>query len=539
VRTLCAAARVSGMCVAARSSVESTQSLWNTLTVRPSFGRQAIDRLHVDVAVVGGGITGVTSALLLKDAGRSVAVLEARELGSGVTAGTSAHITSVLDTRYHQLEQTFGREGAALAARSSQAAIEQIARLVERTRADCDFARVPGYLFTEHEAGVDDLRRELEAARAAGLNAELSQVPLPLVARAGICFPNQAQFNPLLYVTGLAANIPGAGSHVFEQARVVSIDEGEPCRIHLAHGEVLTADRVILATHVPVNRVLITPKLAQYRSYVVSGVASQSSPGLFWDTAEPYHYVRRQRVGDCFHWIVGGADHKTGQEPSGPEPFERVAEFAARIGLHEIEQRWSAQVVESVDGLPLIGKNAGSERVYVATGFSGNGMTFGTLSAMLLSDACLGRDNEFAEFYSASRIKPLASLASFVGENVDFPLHLLSDALRPPEVKSLSDIGVGDGKTVRVAGRRLAVYRDEHQLLHAVSPVCTHLGCHVKFNHSEKTWDCPCHGSRFGTDGSVLDGPAVQNLDYQLLDDDELPPSQPLESNFVLARPAL
>jgi glycine/D-amino acid oxidase-like deaminating enzyme/nitrite reductase/ring-hydroxylating ferredoxin subunit len=445
----------------------------------------------------------------------------------------------VLDTRYQQLEHRFGREGAALVARSSQAAIEQIARLVERTRADCDFARLPGYLFTEREDGVDELRLELEAARTAGLEVELSPVPLPLVARAGLCFPNQAQFNPLLYVNGLAANIPGDGSHVFEQARVVSIDEGEPCRVHLEHGEVLTADRVILATHVPLNRVLVTPRLAQYRSYVVSGVAPQSSPGLFWDTEDPYHYVRRQRVGDCFHWIVGGADHKTGQEPAGQEPFERIAEIAARIGLHAIEQRWSAQVVESVDGLPLIGKNAGSERVYVATGFSGNGMTFGTLSAMLLSDACLGRNNEYAELYSAARIKPLASLASFVGENVDFPLHLLSDALRPPEARSLREIAVGEGKTVRVGGRRLAVYRDDHQLLHAVSPVCTHLGCHVKFNHAEKTWDCPCHGSRFGLDGAVLDGPAAQNLDYQVLDDDDLPPSQPLEADFVLARPAM
>jgi glycine/D-amino acid oxidase-like deaminating enzyme/nitrite reductase/ring-hydroxylating ferredoxin subunit len=520
-------------------TVESTQSIWNALTVRPALGREAIDRLHVDVAVVGGGITGVTSALLLKDAGLRVALLEARELGSGVTAGTSAHVTAVLDTRYHQLQQSFGKEGAALVARSSRAAIDQIARLVERTRADCDFARVPGYLFTERESGVDELKQELEAARNAGLPAEPSHVPLPLVARAGICFPGQAQFNPLLYVHGLAANVAGSGSYVFERARVVSVDEGEPCRLHLEHGETLTAGHVILATHVPLNRVLVTPKLAQYRSYVVSGVAPQSSPGLFWDTEDPYHYVRRQRVGDCYHWIVGGADHKTGQEPPGPEPFERIAEFAARIGLHTIQQRWSAQVVESFDGLPLIGRNAGSERVFVATGFSGNGMTFGTLSAMILRDACLGRHNEYADLYSSARIKPLASLASFIGENVDFPLHLLSDALRPPEVTALGDIAPGEGKTVRLKGQRLAVYRDEHQLLHAVSPVCTHLGCHVKFNHSEKTWDCPCHGSRFATDGSVIDGPAAQKLDYQLLDEDDFPPSQPLEAELLLARPVL
>jgi glycine/D-amino acid oxidase-like deaminating enzyme/nitrite reductase/ring-hydroxylating ferredoxin subunit len=516
--------------------VNSTQSLWKTLTSKPALPTGDPNGTHVDVAVVGGGITGITSALLLKDAGRSVAVLEARSIGSGVTSGTSGHLTQVLDTRYYEIEEKFGAEGARLAAESSGDAIEQIATLASRIEADCDFARVPGYLYTEREQDVDKLMRELDAAQRAGLAAELSKVPLPIVTRAGVCFSNQAQLNPLAYLGALARLLPGGGCHVFEGSRVVAVDEGEPCRLHLERGAVVTADRVILATHVPLNRVLLTPRVAQYRSYVLSGPAHQSVPGLFWDTEDPYHYVRRHRVGSGYHWIVGGADHKTGQNTD--DPFAELLEFGTRVGLNEVEERWSAQVVEPIDGLPLIGRNAMSERVYVATGFSGNGLTFGTLAAMILRDACLDEPNRYASLYSATRVASVSSLGTFVGENVDFPLHLLSDSLRPPEVKTLGEIKRGEGKSIRLDGHRLAVYRDHLDELHAVSPVCTHLGCHVKFNPAEVTWDCPCHGSRFGIDGRVVDGPAVKNLMYKKVD--EVPPSSPrtLDPAVVAARPA-
>jgi glycine/D-amino acid oxidase-like deaminating enzyme/nitrite reductase/ring-hydroxylating ferredoxin subunit len=497
--------------------VRSSQSIWTVLTAKPDLPRRVPDGLHVDVIVVGAGITGVTSAVLLKDAGRSVAVLEARAIGSGVTSGTSAHLTQVLDTRYAELEHTFGREGARLAAQSSGAAIDQIATLVAQTGADCDFARVPGYLYTTHEEDVDKLKAEREAARRAGLPAELSRVPLPLVIRAGLCFPAQAELNPLSYLAALAVRIPGDGSYLFENTRVVAVDEGEPCRVHLEHGPVLTADRVILATHVPLNRVLLMSSVAQCRSYVISGPAHQSAPGLFWDTEQPYHYLRRQRVGTHHHWIIGGADHKTGEAPA-LDPFVELAEYAVHVGLHEVQERWSAQVVASSDGLPLIGPNAMSERVYVATGFAGNGLTFGTLAAMLLRDACLDRANSYAALYSTSRVKTFASLISLIGEHVEFPLQLLSDSLRPPEAKSLDEIAPGQAKTIRVAAQRLGVYRDLDSMLHAVSPVCSHLeACHVKFNPAERSWDCPCCGSRFAIDGRVLDGPAVRNLAYRRL----------------------
>jgi glycine/D-amino acid oxidase-like deaminating enzyme/nitrite reductase/ring-hydroxylating ferredoxin subunit len=489
----------------------TTPSLWESGIERTRFPQLETDNRYADVAIVGGGITGVTAGTLLKAAGLRVSLLEARRIGSGVTGGTTAHLTLAIDTRYHQLEKHFGRSGARLVAESSRDAIETIARLSSKLPRQAGFERVPGYLFTESDEDVEELMKELEAARRAGIAVEHSAVPLPFVNRGGLRFEQQAQFHPLEYVLGLADELPGAGSHVYEHSRVVTIDEGKPCRVYLENGVMIAADRVILATHTPLNKVLLETDLAQYRSYAVSGPVEQAPQGLFWDTADPYHYVRAYRVGELKHLIVGGEDHKTGIEPKH-DPFESLVKYAERVGLRNIERRWSAQVVEPVDGLPLIGRNALSERIYVATGFSGNGMTFGTLAAQILTDACLERPNRYAELYDPTRVKSFSSLLSFLGENIDFPLHLLSDRLHPPDAKSLDEIAPGEGKTVRVNGERLAVYRDEGGNLTAVSPVCTHLGCHVKFNPAEKTWDCPCHGSRFASDGEVLNGPAVRGL---------------------------
>jgi glycine/D-amino acid oxidase-like deaminating enzyme/nitrite reductase/ring-hydroxylating ferredoxin subunit len=508
--------------------VQTTRPLWDILTDRPALPQDPPPQLQVDVAIIGGGITGLTTAALLAAEGASVAVLEAREVGSGVTSGSTGHLTQVLDMRYADIERRLGPERARLVARSSAQAIEQIAQIVDRFGIACDFERVPGYLFTEREEHVDNLQRELEAARRAGLEVAAADVPLPFVTRAGLRVEGQAQLDPLAYVLGLAVRLASRGCHVFERSRVVAIDEGEPCRVHLERGGVVTASRIILATHVPLNRVLLTPRVAQYRSYVLSGPASTTVAGLFWDTEDPYHYLRRQRVGDEYHWLVGGADHKTGKEPSARDPFLALREYGARLGLRRISEYWSAQVVEPADGLPMIGRNALSQRVYVATGFSGNGLTFGTLAAMILRDACLDRDNPYAKLYAATRVESVAALGSVIGESVDFPLHLLSDSLLPPEARSLDEIERGEGKTIRVDGERLAVYRDAHGVLHAVSPVCTHLGCHVRFNSAEATWDCPCHGSRFDVEGRVLDGPAVRNLAHRELDD--APPATPRDA---------
>lgn len=501
------------MAVAPPGRMGLHESIWGASAARLRFPAFTSDDEFVDVAIVGGGITGLTTALLLALEGKSVAVLEARRLGAGVTGRTTAHLTAVLDTRYYTLEKAFGREGAKLAAESNAGAIRQIEAIVERYAIDCELERVPGYLFTERAEKVDELAHELVAVEKIGMEAEPASLPeaLPLHAKAVIRFPGQAQFHPLKYIRGVAEALVRAGHRLFEETRVLSVDEGEPCTVHLENGATLRAEHVILATHAPLNAVLLQPRLAQYRSYVVSGPVPHAPNGLFWDVEDPYHYVRSRR-GDVPELIVGGGDHKTGKHDRAGEGFDEVVAFAARLGLGEPTRAWSAQVVEPVDGLPFIGANLRSERVFVATGFSGNGMTFGTVAAQVLRDLCLGRGNRFADLYSTRRLKPLASLPSLLGENVDYPLHLLSDRVRPPDARRLEDIAPGEGKIVRVGGARLAVYRDETGALHALSPICTHMGCHVAFNAAERSWDCPCHGSRFDTRGAVLDGPATRPL---------------------------
>jgi len=491
----------------------NTHSLWSSTAVLPRAGQVMEDGLHADVAIIGGGITGVTAAKLLSEAGRNVALLEARELGGVVTRNTSAHLTQALDLRYSAIERDFGAESAALVASAGADAIAQIARLIAELRVDCQFERLPGYLFTQRQDDVPELEAEYEAARKAGLEVSLTDdVPLPLRTLKALRFDAQAQFHPLTYVATLANSLSKARCRIFENSRVLTLDEGEPCRLHLEDGRTLTANRVIIATHAPIHNALLGTKVAQYRSYVISGPVQHAGRGMFWDTLDPYHYIRYYQRDGHNSLILGGEDHKTGQSLDEAEAFERLQAYGLDLGLHSISHSWSAQVVETVDGLPFIGKNAQSEYVYVATGFSGNGLTLGTLAAMMLSDACRDIPNPYAALFTPSRVKPLTQLRSFLGENIDFPLYLLSDNLKPPEAKFLSEIKRGEGKTIRIHGERLAVYRDDSGALHGVSPVCTHLGCHVHFNSAEKTWDCPCHGSRFTPDGAVLDGPALTPL---------------------------
>jgi glycine/D-amino acid oxidase-like deaminating enzyme/nitrite reductase/ring-hydroxylating ferredoxin subunit len=503
--------------------MQSSEPLWISGAKAPRFSRLQEDGLHVEVAVIGGGITGITTALLLKEAGVSVAVLEARQIGSGVTSRTTAHLTEALDTRYHTLVERFGTEATKLVAESSRAAIEQVAALVAAYRLDCDFARLPGYLFATTSEQAAELAEERAVCERLGLRVKAAKLPLPLPAHAALSFEEQAQLQPVAYLFGLCPALLGNGSHVFEETRVISIEDGTPCRIHTDGGATLTARKVVVATHAPLNRVLLQTKLAAYRSYVIAGPARPAPPrGLFWDMADPYHYIRTTMLDGAPHLIVGGEDHKTGAaEEDEHGAFERLEAYAGPLGLSAagVSHRWSAQVVEPVDGLPFIGRNAGAENVYVATGFSGNGTTFGTLAALILRDACLGRESRYAKLYEATRVEPLASIGTFLSENVDFPLHILTDRVRAPDVTSLDEILTDHGAIARVGGRRLAVFRDARGALHAVSPVCTHLGCHVAFNSTERTWDCPCHGSRFAVDGTVLDGPAVRGLERVPLDD--------------------
>lgn len=493
--------------------MESNDSLWSSTATLPAYAPLE-ENVEVDVAIVGGGITGLTAAMLLADAGKRVVLLEARTLGSGVSNRSTVHMTEMVDTWYSQIESDFGRDGARLVAQSSRAAIDRITGLVQTLGIACGHTKKPGWLYTESEKDITALVKEHEAAKRAGLAVELHErAPLPFATKKGILFPDQLQVHVARYLAGLAKASSERGARIFERSRVLTIEDGEPCLLHLENGTIVRARQVFSATHAPLNRVFLQTKIAAYRSYVVAYPNVTIPDGLYWDTDDPYHYVSPFSIDGATYLLVGGEDHKTGAEKETTKHLDALHTWTKqRLPVGEPSHRWSAQVEEPVDGLPFIGRNAMSEHVFVATGFSGNGTTFGTIAAMIFADRVTGRANPWSDLFAATRVKPVASAVAYATENVDFPMHLVSDRVTPPEARSLADIAPGEGKTVRVSGERLAVYRDAGGALHAVSSVCTHLGCLVKFNTAETTWDCPCHGSRFGVDGAVLDGPATRPL---------------------------
>jgi glycine/D-amino acid oxidase-like deaminating enzyme/nitrite reductase/ring-hydroxylating ferredoxin subunit len=474
--------------------------------------------VETDVAIVGAGMTGLTAAFHLAAAGQRVVVIDRDRVGGGETGHTTAHLTEIVDTRYQELSSKFGADGARQVAESSRVAMDEIERLASWLRIACGFERLDGFLYTERQDAVADLQKEAEAARSAGVDAEyVTNVPLPFRTIGGMRVRNQAQMHPIVYLRGIAAYLAKQGVGIHESTMAREIHDGEPCRVVTDRGEIRARD-VIVAAHVPIsNRVLLHTKLAAYRSYAIAArIASGSAPrGLFWDTEHPYHYTRAQNVGRGTYLIVGGEDHKTGTEEETSERFVRLDEYTrARYPIERIGYRWSGQIIEPADGLPYIGRNAMSSHLHVATGYSGNGMTFSTLAGMMLSDQILGRENKYAGLYAATRITPIASAVDYVTENVDFPKYLILDRLTRADVEEGTPeaLRAGEGGIFKMNGKKAAICRDRDGRQHHLSPVCTHLGCDVRWNDAETTWDCPCHGSRFAPDGRVINGPATADL---------------------------
>lgn len=496
-------------------SNRKTESYWTATTPQKKYAALK-GKIEVDVAIVGGGITGLTAAMRLKQAGKRVAVLERTHIANGESGHTTAHITEVIDTRYYKLVSDFGAKGARMAAESSRAAIDQIEKWVSEFNIDCDFMRVPAFLYAESRRDVRELRKEACAMRRAGVEAEMTtEVPLPFRVQAAIRVKDQAQFHPRKYLLALAEKIHGDESHIFEKTKVVDMTDGDPCHLTTENGSVI-AKEAIFATNTPINnRFFLHTKLAAYRTYAIAVKVSKQSlePGLYWDTAEPYHYTRvvSGEMNDTL--IIGGEDHKTGMVEDTETRFRKLESYSRdHFAVDTVETRWSGQVLEPVDGLPYIGLNSMSKHFYVAAGFAGNGMTFGTISGMLLSDLITGHKNKWADLYDATRVKPWASALTYLHENKDYPLCMLADRVRPAEARSIDEVKPGEGKIVAHNGEKVAVYHDPNGAVYAVSPVCTHMGCLVHFNNSEQSWDCPCHGSRFAVNGEVMNGPAVTAL---------------------------
>lgn len=493
----------------------STRPIWLDTAVIPRQEQQT-GEVTVDVCVVGAGITGLTAAYLLGRGGKKVAVIDLGRVGSGETSHSTAHLTEVFDIGYQELISKFGLDGAKLAAQSMRRAIERIEQNIRELGIDCEYKRVPGYRYTELRSDIEKLEADAAAALQVGVpNSLIFDAPLPFHTERAIRFEHQAQFNPLKYLAGLVTALVRQGCLIYEETRMTDVEEGEPCRVITDQGTIL-ADDVVVAANVPsANRFFLHTKIAAYRTYAIAATVKSSFDydALYWDTLNPYHYVRSYEFAGKKYVIFGGEDHKTGQELHTELHFQHLQEWAdARFGIERVTHRWSGQVIEPVDGLPFIGRNPMSERIYVATGFSGLGMTFGTVAGMLLSDLILDNPNPWVELYDASRVKPFAAIRNFISENIDYPSHLIADRLTPAQTKDVSRLRENEGAIIRVGAKKVAAYRDPEGELHLLSPVCPHLGCYVQWNEAEKSWDCPCHGSRFDPFGKLLNGPARADL---------------------------
>jgi glycine/D-amino acid oxidase-like deaminating enzyme/nitrite reductase/ring-hydroxylating ferredoxin subunit len=486
-------------------------SLWLATSPQTAYPALARD-VDVDVAVVGAGITGVTAALLLKQQGASVAVLEADGVCEGITGYTTAKVSSLQATTYTELVSNFGADGARVYAHANEAGLARIARFVDELEIDCDLRRKPNYTYAATAAGLRDVEREAEAARSAGLPVTFTDsLDLPYDIAGAVGLADQAEFHPRRYVLALAQRIPGDGSHLFERTRVTAVDQGSPCRV-IAGDHTVTAGTVIVATGLPVlDRGLYFARASPVRSYIVAVQAPWRPQAMYISAHQPTRSLRSHPVDGGELVLVGGESHKTGTD----DPVARYAQLEAFAREHfevaEIPYRWSTQDYVPADGMPYVGRLwPFSDRILTATGFKKWGLANGTAAAIMLSDRVLGRDNPWSETFDSLRLTPRRSAPAVLKEGMQDGFYFFADRVR--KRAPMDAVAPGEGRVVGSGLGQTAVYRDESGTTHAVSARCTHLGCIVSWNGAERTWDCPCHGSRFGVDGQVVQGPAVAPL---------------------------
>ena len=496
-------------------SVRQDDSLW--LTTTPSTNYAPLDGDHrVDAVVVGGGIAGLSTAIALKDAGRSVAVVEAGRIVEGTTGHTTAKLTAQHGLIYDYLESRFGTERARQYAEANQAGIEEVASRVDRLGIDCDFRRRPAYTYTESIEDLEAIHREVDTARRLGLPASYTEsVGLPFDVEGAVRFDEQAEFHPRKFLLAIAAAIHGDGCAVYEQTRALDVDRGATVRVETDRGEI-RADDVVVASHFPFfDRAGYFARMHPWRSYLLAVRIDEPPPnGMYYSRNSPPETIRSHPTDDGELLIVGGQKHRpgTGSDPS--VHYRRCEAYARqRFSVGSIEHRWATHDYTTVDRVPFVGKiGPRATNVYVATGFGGWGLAAGTVAGSILADLIRGRENPWAELFDPQRITPRASARTFLTENSRTGLRMVAD--RTKQLLSRDEDGPDPGEATvsRQDGEPVARYRDDDGELHAVSAICPHMGCVVDWNDAERTWDCPCHGSRFSYEGAVIRGPAMEDL---------------------------
>jgi glycine/D-amino acid oxidase-like deaminating enzyme/nitrite reductase/ring-hydroxylating ferredoxin subunit len=504
------------------ASDERTKSLWMRLDVLPkalSLGGS----LKADTVIVGSGIAGLSAAYELSNAGQKVIVVDRGSIGGGMTSRTTAHLAPICDDGLSTLIGLRGVETAKLFQQSQAAAVDRIEAIVQSHGIHCDFRRLDGYLFPEVEMDRDEARKqqdkEFEAANKAGAAVEHARgVPFKGFKSApALRYPDQATFHPLKYLHAVAQAVLDTGGLIYAHSAVAVIEEKkQSVRVVTDSGASVTAEWAIVATNSPINdRVEIHSKMAPYRTYAMAFTIPRDTlpDALYWDMGDPYHYIRlNPGPGATDYLIVGGEDHKSGEADDGEKRFEAIEAWIRKLvpSLGKEVHRWSGQVMSTIDHCGFIGRNPGSDRVFVATGDSGQGITHGVLAGLLLKDLIVGGSSPWEATYDPSR-KTVKGIVNYVSENVT-ALKNFAEYVLPGDLDSVEQLQPGQGGILHDGLHRLAACRDREGTLHVRSGVCTHLGCHVNWNSTEQCWDCPCHGSQFAPDGAVLNGPALAPL---------------------------
>ena len=471
-----------------------------------------------DVVIAGAGITGITTALLLQKAGKTVLIAEAKSIGFGTTGGTTAHLNTFLDTPYQVIQSKFGESNARLAAKAVQDALNLIKENVKQYKIDCGFSELSAFLFSQDEKQTKELEDSYKGAHECDVKCTWAkEIPVPIDFEKAVEFPGQATFHPLRYIRTLVEKFEEAGGIVLQDCRIQSVEEGTPHIIHSSRGN-FKSTHFIYATHVPPGVNLLHFRCAPYRSYAIAAKLNKETDypkSLVYDMYDPYHYYRTQEIDGELYFIAGGEDHKTGHVENTNECFTKLEAYVKKyFPIQSISHRWSSQYFEPNDGLPYIGHLPGHpENMYVATGYGGNGMIFSGVAAITLTEMIVAGDSEYQELFNPNRIKVIAGFTNFVKESADVVGKLIGKILPGDKLKELVDLAPGEARVVKYEGHRLALYKDENGKVYPLNSACTHIKCDVAWNSAERTWDCPCHGSRFSYTGEVLTAPARKDLE--------------------------